>query len=341
MPTTTLRSYLILARIQTAGLTMLTGVFGLLCRSVFSPLHLLTLGTIGLAAHLHGFIYNEIIDRRCDGASPHVAGKPLASGAFPLNKARLAAWLPAMVAYILIAVVYPNIWMWLLFLAGHLGEKLYNIHGKKVPGLDLGLALWAFTFCLFGYLAPGTPPLWHGPTPIAFPEGISLLCLAIAGLGGLQLLFNNSVEGGIKDCETDRRSGARTLAVVMGARVRDGVLQPGLPFLGYAWTIKILAIGLAWWTWRHFGAPGSLVPMLALTITALITLARFTLRPRFERRRLKRLFSIHEMATYMFVPLLLQPSIGTTAALGLLFFPIAWFLIFNRSLHGTWLVPPV
>jgi len=345
-----IRRLLVLARIQTAGVTTLTGVFGALANRSQGrpePIVLAGLFLIGLCAHLHGFITNELADTSVDRLSPDLADKPLVSGAISRRTAWIAAWIPALIAYVVIALVFRNIWLWLLFLVGHLGEYIYNFHGKSFPGSDFFLALWASTFCLFGALAVHLPAPWSPHSWSAWPGPIAPLAWIVALLGGLQIFFNNAIEGGIKDCDHDLTAGARTLAAfVLGARVTAGQLHLPRRFRITALCLKLPALLLAALPLLlpealHYAPPGrtQIVLHAILTLLALITLGAFLRDQPFDRPRLKRIFSLHEIAVTFLVPLLLLPVAGAAWTWFLVLFPLSWYLLANRLLYGTFLHP--
>ncbi len=347
-----LREYLILARIQTAGVTILTGIFGALAASSAAQptaLALAALGVIGLCAHLHGFISNELADQNVDALSGELSAKPLVQGSITRRRAWIAAMLPAVIAYPIIALIFPNVWLWGLFLAGHAGEIVYNFRGKRFPGSDACLALWAFTFCLFGAWSAFLPLPWQTINFWKLPGSLPPLAWIIAALGGLQIFFNNAIEGGMKDCDHDALASARTLAsYVLGARVENGRLILPRRFIVFAAALKAPALMLAALPLIFPAAldyprqqPAQSVLYVLLSSAAVGSFIAFHRQTLFNRTGLKRLFSIHEISVTYLVPLLLWPVAGGAWAAFLCLFPLAWYLAANRTLYGTFLNPQV
>jgi 4-hydroxybenzoate polyprenyltransferase len=349
-----IRELLVLSRIQTAGLTSLTAVFGIMSQGMFQRHHwnsILCCFIIGLCAHLHGFITNEIIDVGVDRTNPALSRKPLLTGAVSLRAAFFLALLPVAVTYGILSLYFLNGPMLILFIAGHLSALIYNGAGKRIPALDLFLAVWAFSFCLFGALAPYRS--WEPFDTSGFmtmPGHIAPLTYVIAALGALQILFNNSVEGGIKDAEHDSLAGVPSLATrILGVRVHEGRIILPLKFKLYAITVKGLAIlcflspVLFGATFRIFEFQGFEYRMMsgAIVLLIVITMIPFLHSGPLVRDRLKRAFSIHEILTYIMVPVLLSPRISIGALLFILLFPVLWYVGFNRILYGSVFNPQV
>ena len=350
-----MREFFILSRIQTAGLTALTALFGMMAQGEFSSDHCPAIACcfiIGLCAHFHGFITNEILDLPVDRGHSALSAKPLVSGTITIRRAFAYTMIPVIVTYAILALFYLNGPMLLLFFCGHASSLIYNGAGKKFPGLDIFLGIWAFTFCIFGALAPALAYVPFDPTGafLALPGNIGPFVYIIASLGGLQLLFNNSVEGGIKDAENDLRSGVRSLATrVLGVRVKGGRIYLTAGFRLYAIAVKGLSLLLFFWpllTPGTFGLPGGPGPLRwALSLILLLavsgTLLGFLRSGPFDRNRLKRIFSAHEFVTYLMVPLLLSNVLSPGILLFIILFPIAWFVLWNRLLYGTLMNPAV
>ena len=61
----------------------------------------------------------------------------------------------------------------------------------------------------------------------------------------------------------------------------------------------------------------------------------------FDRSRLKRIFSVHELATFAAIMTVIVPLIGEWVALILFLLPMVWFMTVNRLLFGGALEPGV
>jgi hypothetical protein len=82
--------------------------------------------------------------------------------------------------------------------------------------------------------------------------------------------------------------------------------------------------------------------VLILTTAGIVVTAGLMLPPvRFERGRLKRLFSVHELFTFAAIMTVVVPLVGGWTALGLFLLPMVWFMSVNRLLFGGSLEPGV
>ncbi|MGA1792555.1 MAG: UbiA family prenyltransferase [Thermoplasmatota archaeon] len=290
--------------------------------------------------HAWGFSLNEIIDYRVDRTNPDLAHKPLVSGRLSKNTAWLLSFgaLAFSIAFFTVGALMgggsPLVAL-ILLLAATLVGWVYDLYGKKFPLSDVFVALWMFFLVLAG---AGSVSGW-GPYPLAV--------WAAASLGALHILFNNSVEGGLKDVENDRKAGARTLAVVTRVRMRRGTLRVPRNFMMWGLLLRALfVIGAS--VFVLYIAEGTdlgmwilvTVPLIGLLLAAhsLTFLGR---KVKADRRRLIKTFAVHEIVSFGLSMLVILPAAGPVPA-GLAFTaPLAWVILFNRVIFGTRLAPKV
>ena len=341
------RTLLRLARVQTMALTALVPVIGAAVFYAASGAgiwdhwaNLLMLFLTGACLHVYGFVLNEWADVDVDRASGDLAGKPLVSGEVSPRGALAGALVVGMLGYVPLSIVSPSPWPVLLYTASLALGGAYDVWGKRAP-LDAVLAGSLSALLLAGVAASGG----FDPGEVWQRWLLSLL----VGLQFLQNLFQNAIEGGIKDADHDAAAGARTFAAITGTRVEGGVYRPTAAFLRSALAIK-LAQALLWASLLVllYDRDPQLVDVSAsslLLVLALVVMTRtqrsFLPEGPFERPRLKRLFSLHEMATYTATIAVLAPIIGWVAALPLLALPVLWFLCANVALYGRPLEPGV
>ena len=340
-----------LARVQTLALTALVPVTGaLVFMGVASPgepvdswddlLPLLLIFIVGGLFHVFGFVLNEWADLDVDRASSDLSDKPLVAGAVSDREALAIAVGAAVVSFIPLALVTQDPWAFLLLALAIALGAIYDLYGKHVP-LDLVLAGSLTLLLVTGVVASGK-----------FDPGsryhlIVLACLA--GLQFLQNLFQNAIEGGMKDADHDAVAGARTYAAVLGVHVKEGELVMGRGFRASSLAIKALTLGVLGLTvmyLTHDADPWQMALTMGLVIifasVMVLSLGRF-MAPRleFDRARLKRTFSIHEMATFAATIAAFIPLIGPMAFFAILVLPVIWFVVLNTVLFRKALEPGV
>lgn len=325
-------SYLQLFRLQTAAVTAITPVIGGLLMNQREPLSLLVLFVIGLLYHIFGFVLNEYIDIEVDKKSADLKKKPLVSGAISKSTALFSIIVSSGGACILLVFFQSALPIVLFIIALFLGT-LYDIYGKKILGSDFVLAGGFFFLCLTG----------ASTTSISFSPLVYLVGL----LYFFQIVFNNAVEGGLKDIDHDALGGAKTLATRAGVRVCKGMLQTTTTFSIFAYSVRLIFFGLlvvlgmqpelAFWGGNIFLQ--FLTVLLGLIVV--ITVYLFIRNRHFNRGQLKRLFSIHEMASYFLLLIVLSPLFGLKVALILIIIPTCWYLVLNIVLYGKLLQPQV
>jgi 4-hydroxybenzoate polyprenyltransferase len=286
---------------------------------------------------------NEYIDVDIDRLSPDLSKKPLVKGSVSMQGALGVILTSVSMTYILTILIFPSFWILVILTLSHLCGVIYDVYGKKFPGSDFVLAAWIFLFCLFGAMSAD-----FTLDPFEMPFIIYIL----SGLGFMQIVFNNAVEGGLKDVDHDHIGDARTLATVLGVKVKKSKLKISTKFRTFTWSIKIFHIllfftlffnsDLAFWEYEHFYVKIILLLFIFILIGVIFfTTYRFLNFQEFDRSKLKRIFSIHEISTYFIVPLILVPLLGLPISMGLLFLPLIWFICLNLVLYGKPLEPQV
>jgi len=341
--------YIRLFRLQTGAITAVAPVAGYIIMSTLKTdldLDWLIAGLIfiiGVFMHIFIFVLNEYIDVDIDRLSPDLSEKPLVKGSVSMQGALAVVITSVSLTYILTFIYFLDLWVIVALTLSHICGVIYDVWGKKFPGSDFVLAGWIFWFCIYGACV--------ADTSLSLLE-LPLIIYIIAGLGFTQIVFNNAVEGGLKDVDHDHIGDARTLATVLGVKVKKGKLKVSTEFRVFTWSIKIFHIilflslfinpDLDFWGYEPFYAQLILLILIFILIGVIFaTTYRFLNFTKFDRSKLKRVFSIHEISTYFIVPLILLPLIGIWISIGLLLLPLVWFIALNLVLYGKPLEPQV
>ncbi len=331
--------YLKLFRLQTGATTALAPVIGYLVLAAQTNYHISTIEIfilfgIGILMHIFEFVLNEYIDVDVDRLSPDLAEKPLVKGSISISTALYIAFGAMILSYVLTIIFFFDVWVLIMLTLAYLFGAIYDIHGKRFAGSDFTLAPWIFFFCLFG-------------ASVVSNQFTGVIYL-VAGLGFFQILFNNAVEGGIKDADHDWYAGAHTLANKFGVTVRKGALIIPKTFKFASYAIKIghiiLAVILVILLDIRLANFIDLIYIIIIILLILIifsTLHTFLNETDFNREKLKHIFSVHEIATFYLATILLLPLIGFIAVLGILLLPLIWYIVLNLMLYGKPLAPRV
>ncbi len=345
-----LREYLTLARIQTAAVMATAPIWGAL--AIYPQIGwgwLAALFVIGLSAHIYGFVLNEVVDVEVDAQAAALREKPLVRESIRRSRALVIALSQIPLMIFLGILFFGANGLSLTFLSLFiLLASVYDLRGKRFPISpilgDIVLGVSVGLLCLYG--AAVAPLKFEGQLSLA----ASPLAFVLAGLATLQVIFNNGVEGGIKDLDHDFICGACTTANWLGANLTgtNGLVIPwalklySLGSKGLLPLVLALALSLHWLPYRGWELAITIVALIGLNILIFATLVRFLpSQSVFDREKLKRLFSYHEILTYAAAPVLLWFYIGTGRASVLLLLPIIWFIGCNLVLYGKPLQPRV
>jgi len=333
------REYLVLSRIQTASVTALAPVIGILSTGMGTIEVCILYFIIGLLVHIYGFVLNEWADYIYDCKADYLKSKPLVAGTISRNSALALALFSMVVAYILVVFTTKNILSLPLMLISLICGGVYDLKGKRIIGSDFILATWAFTFTLAAGLS-----VLPNVSMLDIPPMLTLVSI----LGAIQVLFNNSVEGGIKDLEQDRSSGARTWMLFLGSKVVNEELKLSFSSIAFAYLTKSIffffvispvIFKLVIFSDFEFFAYSILTTLFSSAM--FFTMPKFMFVKKYDREKLKKIFSAHEVATFFLISTVIIPLIGLGYALILMLIPLAWYVITNLLLYGKALQPQV
>jgi 4-hydroxybenzoate polyprenyltransferase len=327
--------YLRLQRLQTAAVTALTPIVGSLVMGQQNMFLLLILFLIGFLYHIYGFVLNEYVDVIVDKKSMDLQKKPLVSGIISKRNALIISLLSCAGSCLLTLYFFPSVLPILFLLLAVLLGGLYDKLGKRIPGSDFILGLGFFFLCLMG----------ASTVSYDFTTATFIVCFIYF----VHIVFNNAVEGGLKDVDHDTIAGAKTLAARMGVIVQNNRLKVTKTFAVFSGIIKIVFIGLIVSLLLQPEIHVSLSAKDAIQVTLIVffaviiflTMSKFLRSSTFDRPRLKRLFSIHEISSYFLLVISLYSLIDFYPTIFLIFFPFIWFILFNVMLYGKLLQPQV
>lgn len=334
------REYLKLARSFNAVLTGVSPVMGAIAMGQYNILILFLLFLVGFLGHTYGFVLNDIIDFKIDKSSKEIYDRPLISGTITIKKAWFFA-ITSMVAAFLIAVYiayrtqsYLPI---LVLIISAFFITIYNLISKKLLFTDLFVVLAIFFLILYG--------AFYGGNPARSLYDITRLAWIVCILGAIQVLFMQIIAGGMKDIENDFKMGAKTLAIKMGVRVKDGELIVSPIFKGVTYGIQLADLAVVFlpffivWNINNL----TFLQYLQLVIIVFIGIIMFFLSNRllsmkkFNRSKARKYIGSHYMINFTIVPIMLM-ALNPWAGL-LMFFPGFGFVLSNLILHGSLLQP--
>jgi len=331
----TILEYLRLPRLQTAAVTAVTPILGSLVMGQADSVHLSILFLIGFSYHIYGFVLNEYIDVEVDKKSNDLQKKPLVSNMIPKRYALFISLLFCACSVLLTVSFFASVLPVLFLLLAILLGGLYDVYGKKIPGSDFLLGLGFFFICLMG--------------ASTVSDKFTTVTYLVCSIYFIHIVFNNAVEGGLKDVDHDTIGGAKTLATRLGVRVQDGRLKVTKTFTVFSASIKMIFMALIVALWFQpeihlsfsFASAMQIALIVLFTVTVVFTMYTFLRSSLFDRSRLKRVFSIHEISSYFLLIVSLYSLIGLQSTLFLVFFPFLWFILFNGILYGKLLQPQV
>jgi 4-hydroxybenzoate polyprenyltransferase len=222
----------------------------------------------------------------------------------------------------------------IILLGSALFITIYNLISKKLPGIDIFVAIAIFLLILYG-----------ASTAVESIYSITKLAWIVCILGSIQVLFMQFIAGGLKDIENDYKTGAKTLAIKMGVRIQNKELVVSYSFKGLAYGLQFIDLIVVLipffivWNIKNL----TILQYLQWAIIILIGGIMFFLSSKllnmkfFERSKARKLIGSHYMINFMIVPIMLM-TLNSWAGI-LMFFPLFGFILNNLILHETLLQP--
>ena len=196
------------SRFSAAGFSLLVPLLGALAAQPALPLSraLLVMGAAA-AFHLFAYVLNDVADLAIDRTEPLRARDPLVRGSMRPRTALALAVLQIPIAYAFAAASGADWRAYAGLTAAFAGMIAYDLYGKRSafpPAMDAAQALAWSALAVFGALAAG--------------GSVNQLVGLLAGAVFVYVMMINGVHGPLRDLDNDARCGARTTAILLGAR---------------------------------------------------------------------------------------------------------------------------
>lgn len=318
-----LKDYCRLVRLQSGGFPSVIPVLGALCSGGRDLFSLGVLFAIGLSLYILGSALNEYVDIEVDRLSKHLSKKPLVKGTIPKKNALIITIIAGAVT-LLLGLSF-NVWAFGILLLSLSFAVFYDLFSKKLLGIEVALAAWAASLFLFGAFTVSTR--------------LSPIIYVLALLVFLRLMFETSVEGGLKDMEHDPQVKAKTLPNIFGVRVAgDRIHMPPL-FKVYAFFLEIVFVLFMFVAFLFFDLNITALHILVLTVLILgmFSTMRFLRLQQFQRRMIIRTAGLHELLAITALGVMLAPLIGALTVFLMIFFAILWEFVLLQGLYGGFL----
>jgi 4-hydroxybenzoate polyprenyltransferase len=178
--------------------------------SQVSAAQLAALLAVAFAFHIFGYVSNDVIDLPLDRTEPLRAGSPLVRGLVSPRAAFAIAMIPVPLAAAVHLIAGGNPAAAAVLMIGMGFGWIYNAHGKKIAVPLVSDAVQAMAW---GSLALYGALTMRAPLTAAF----GLLAATVF----FYVLLVNGLHGGLRDIGNDARHGAKTTAILLGARATD------------------------------------------------------------------------------------------------------------------------
>ncbi len=337
-----IRDWLQLFRSHTSSLEMTIAALGAaLAVGTIWDLNVLLFLLFGWLYHNAGYGHNSVEDfiGGYDRGDPNKAHHPLQRGSIKPMTARYITLGMIAVSFVYGVVISGfNLWAIGVLLTLMVMGFVYNLFNKRMGCKFLPIALAHSLLFPFSFLGAG------GTIPIGdlFPNP-TLFLPAVVLLGTLYLLFQIAyqimIEGDLKDIHMSEAS----LLKRLGVGVKGGRFHTSATARIVSFKIKLLSILVLFSIVHLLG--GGVIEYAAVSLMSLLLLfydRRLMGGRRWDHSACLRDMAIMEVVSTFSLAVVLVPAIGgCLSAIGLMAFNLAFFVIMNRLLWGTFLIPRV
>ena len=306
-------------------------VFSALCNGQFDFFPLLGLFIIGIFAHIFGTVQNDYFDLEIDKKSEYVSERPLVKGIVSLKGALFLILFSFFASIILAYVLFFTILSFLTLLLSSFLVTIYNKYSKRMPGMEYVLGAGVCALALFGALTVSN---------VLSPLVIFIVLFVL-----MRCVFGISVIANLKDIKYDSNQGIKTTPLILGVRVIDDELRIPAAFTIYAFSTKGIQIGIAltpflagYVSMFLYGLPIPIICFSILSTLLIYTLWKILHTPLSERDKIIRYAGIHELLTYLLVPVVLMSylaeNINIFAPILLIIVPPLWIKFYVSAFFG-------
>jgi 4-hydroxybenzoate polyprenyltransferase len=271
---------------------LLTGVGSATTRSSPPSVGMLSLVVVvGLAFHVYAYVLNDVIDLPIDRTEPRRAASPLVTGRVS-RAAALGVALAAAIVGLALAVVFGPDGSAVVLGAAYATMAVYDVWGKRsafpvVTDLVQGVS-WAAL-------------LWWGARTVGEPTAATAW---LAAGCVVFILLANGIHGSLRDLGNDLRCGARSMALVLGARpLLDGGVSVNGRCAAYAGILHVgvIVCVVAAVLSEPLSSPVTLASVAVVAVAATV-LARAAWASAGDGWRMRRLGLLH-LALLLLLPL--------------------------------------
>jgi 4-hydroxybenzoate polyprenyltransferase len=306
-------------------------VFSALCNGQFDFFPLLGLFIIGIFAHIFGTVQNDYFDLEIDKKSEYVSERPLVKGIVSLKGALFLILFSFFASIILAYVLFFTILSFLTLLLSSFLVTIYNKYSKRMPGMEYVLGAGVCALTLFGALTVSN---------VLSPLVIFIVLFVL-----MRCVFGISVIANLKDIKYDSNQGIKTTPLILGVRVIDDELRIPAVFTTYAFSTKGIHIGIAltpfiagYVSMFLYGLPIPIICFSIISTLVIYTLWKMLSTPLSERNKMIRYAGIHELLTYLLVPVVLMTylveNINIFAPILLIVVPPLWTKFYVMAFFG-------
>ena len=215
-----LKEYAKLARLPSSlGISVIAVIGALSVKGVdLEIFHLILLLLIGIICNIFGYVLNDYMDVKIDKRSKELSERPLVMGTVSSREALMIVISCLIIIFIITLIFFSSIFAILVLTISIVLAIFYDTFSKKLVGSEVFLSGALAFFCLFGALAVSDN--------IRSIYEVGSLTWIVVVIMFIYVFIMNTLEGNLKDVETDRKAGVITLPVYLGVKTTRRMYVP-------------------------------------------------------------------------------------------------------------------
>lgn len=330
-----LKEYAKLIRLPSSlGLSVIAVIGALSVKGVnLEILPFILLLLMGVIFNIFGFVLNDYMDVKIDERSKELSERPLVKGTISRRAALMIVISCLIILFTIALIFFRGVLPISILIVFVVLAIFYDTFSKKLAGSEIFLSGAMASFCLFGAVAV--------LDNIRGLHEVGSLTWVVVAVMFIYVFIMNVMEGNLKDVENDRKAGAITLPVYLGAKTTGKMYVP-MSFKAIIICLKSILVvlifipfiflDLMFWFWQ-------ILLLIVLAIGMLWSMIKMLNMRSFDKEKLGRYGRRHGVLSYFVFPFMLMEFIGVEWTIFLILFPIPWPLLFNYILYGKSLTP--
>lgn len=334
-------------RVQTALVTSLAIWGGYITVAPLTFEAAVILGFIGIQYHIFGFTMNEVEDYEYDASIGNGSEHPIAKGEVHAGLAKYVSWIAFMLSIVVSVLSGYSVAGSMVLILSVVPAVMYNKYSKAHWWSNVYLSIWAMMMVISGALHAGTPNVISYALAIAI--GIQIFVQVIEGdmkdIAGSENSICDALDVKLKSTHEYVKSKDKLSFDAIESAKSVDIVSYTKRFTGLVYGLKAIELVILLYITSSFASMSMamirpyvllyfIISIVFITSISMVTVYVY------DRSRIKRMSSLHELSAIMLIGATVYP-IQQSGGLLIAIAPILWYIGVNKIIHSGPLNPDI